>query len=554
MTLLSSVAALDETPIDRYLSAQADLTAVERFAQRHEADLLPSQARYYQDLIPLARPQPGQQYGFEVDLDACTGCKACVTACHSLNGLDDGESWRSVTLLSGNSAGEPFQQTVTAACHHCLDPACLTGCPVDAYEKDPVTGIVVHLDDQCIGCSYCTLTCPYEVPVFNKGRGIVRKCDMCHGRLTAGEAPACVQACPNGAIRIALVDSAATSSLAAAGGVLVPGAPPSAITGPATVYRTERGRIHDLPAAPSPNGPAAAHTPLAVMLVLTQLSVGAFVTDLVVRGFTDRGAPGRLQPFDAAVAAAAGVLALAASVLHLGRPRYFYRAVIGLRHSWLSREVIAFGAFTGLAVPYALALWLGWPIHGPALAVLGGVAAAWGLAGVACSVMIYATTHRSSWRAGPVATTFAATTAVCGLVTVCWASWASSLVAGGSSAQPAPFAVSGTVLVVVAGLMALKLAGEATVFCHLGRHRGHASEGGRRARLLVGDLRTTTLRRFGAGALGGVVLPLGLAATTRGDGPPTWLAVAGATLALAGIVGGELFERSLFFTATSAPR
>src|SRR6185503_1977064 len=166
MSLLSAVEPVEETPIDRYLAAQAELTAVERFAQRHEADLLPRQARYYRDLIPLAEPGPGQQYGFEVDLDACTGCKACVAACHSLNGLDDDESWRTVSLLRSTD-GAPFQQTVTAACHHCLDPACLRGCPVDAYEKDPVTGIVRHLDDQCIGCSYCTLTCPYEVPSFN---------------------------------------------------------------------------------------------------------------------------------------------------------------------------------------------------------------------------------------------------------------------------------------------------------------------------------------------------------------------------------------------------
>ena len=52
-----------------------------------------------------------------------------------------------------------------------------------AYEKDPVTGIVRHLDDQCIGCSYCILKCPYDVPKYSRARGIVRKCDMCHSRL-----------------------------------------------------------------------------------------------------------------------------------------------------------------------------------------------------------------------------------------------------------------------------------------------------------------------------------------------------------------------------------
>ncbi|HEX2882327.1 MAG TPA: 4Fe-4S dicluster domain-containing protein, partial [Polyangiaceae bacterium] len=190
--------------LNTYLRQQRELTLVERFAERHENhEIAPGTARY-SELIPLERPKSGQQYAFEVDLDACTGCKACVAACHRLNGLDSeaAETWRSVGLLHGGTPEAPVQQTVSTACHHCVDPACMKGCPVNAYEKDAQTGIVKHLDDQCIGCQYCTLTCPYEVPQFNSKRGIVRKCDMCSDRLAEGEAPACVQACPNEAIRI----------------------------------------------------------------------------------------------------------------------------------------------------------------------------------------------------------------------------------------------------------------------------------------------------------------------------------------------------------------
>src|SRR6516162_5373448 len=139
-------------------------------------------------------------------LDACTGCKACVTACHSLNGLDEGETWRDVGLLVGGTSELPVLQHVTSACHHCLDPACLAACPVNAYEKDPLTGIVKHLDDQCFGCLYCTLACPYDVPKYHAAKGIVRKCDMCSSRLAVGEAPACVQACPHQAISIKVID------------------------------------------------------------------------------------------------------------------------------------------------------------------------------------------------------------------------------------------------------------------------------------------------------------------------------------------------------------
>src|SRR4029079_17481795 len=199
--------------VDAYLARQRELTAVEAFARFHgraEADALaaPAQAKYYRDLIPLTAPGPGQQYAFEVDLDACSGCKACVVACHSLNGLDEDETWRAVGLLVGGTPQDPVLQHVTSACHHCLEPACMDGGPVLAYEKDPVTGIVRHLDDQCIGCQYCVLKCPYEVPQYSARLGIVRKCDMCHERLASGEAPACVQSCPSTAIRISIVDNA----------------------------------------------------------------------------------------------------------------------------------------------------------------------------------------------------------------------------------------------------------------------------------------------------------------------------------------------------------
>src|SRR5262249_43405207 len=144
-------------PVAALLKEQQTLTAVERFAEKHEQGGVPAQARYYRDLIPLERPAPGEQYAFEVDLDACTGCKACVAACHSLNGLDDAEVWRTVGLLHGGAESAPAAQTVTTSCHHCVEPACMLGCPVGAYEKDPITGIVKHLDDQCFGCQYCTL-------------------------------------------------------------------------------------------------------------------------------------------------------------------------------------------------------------------------------------------------------------------------------------------------------------------------------------------------------------------------------------------------------------
>src|SRR6516225_9399381 len=77
--------------IDLLLRRQQE-TPVETFSRLHDDAVEPLQARYYRDLIPALRPGEGQQYAFEVDLDSCTGCKACVAACHNLNGLEEDET------------------------------------------------------------------------------------------------------------------------------------------------------------------------------------------------------------------------------------------------------------------------------------------------------------------------------------------------------------------------------------------------------------------------------------------------------------------------------
>ncbi len=402
---------LEANLIDELLAEQNRLTPVERFAKRHDGAGLPAQSRYYRDLIPSSKPGRGQQYAFAVNLDVCTGCKACVSACHSLNGLEENETWRDVGLITGaGEAGEPYLQTVTTACHHCLEPACLEGCPVLAYDKNPETGIVRHLDDQCIGCQYCTMKCPYDVPKYSHRLGIVRKCDMCTDRLAVGEAPACVQACPHEAISIRLVDVAEVSAASQPGAQIVPGAFDSEYTKPTTQYFSSK-RI------PPNSEPADAHVlrlehahwPLIIMLLLSQMAAGIFLTLAAMRA-----AGG--GPFGAAPLATFGFLGLnaglTASLFHLGRPLGAWRFFLGLRTSWMSREILAFGLFAGAAFAAMALCWV-LPASPLELAGLTG-AAAMGLLAVFTSVMIYADTRRAFWALPLTATRFYGATLLLG--------------------------------------------------------------------------------------------------------------------------------------------
>ena len=548
--------------LGQYLSSQQDLTAVERFARRHASGEVPDQ-RLYSELIPLQRPKPGEQYAFQVDLDACTGCKACVSACHHLNGLDEveAETWRSVGLLHGGSPTAPVQQTVTTACHHCVDPACMKGCPVNAYEKDPVTGIVRHLDDQCIGCQYCTLTCPYEVPQYSKSRGIVRKCDMCSDRLADNEAPACVQACPNEAISIRIVDTARVLEDAQAD-TFLPGAPSPGITVPTTSYVTERVFPRNmLPADFYTVRSGHQHFPLVIMLVLTQLSVGAFVVDFAL-GQRSHGAwVAQSRPYHALVGLAIALLALAASTLHLGRPHLAFRAVVGLRTSWLSREILAFGAFAGSALLYTGLFWytsvdrqLGLPGVGAVLlgkltSTLGWMVVSTGLCGVACSVMLYAVTRRRWWSVGRTTLRFGFTTLVLGLVTTLLTS---CIVAVGLKRFD-EFRHAGAELCWALSLATVaKLIIDGSVMAHL--YDKQLTELRRTAMLLRGELKKVLILRMSAAVLGGILLPLVLAEQLQasGIGASATVTILGASFI--GLLLGELVERALFFKASSAPK
>lgn len=537
----------------RLSAEQQDLSAAAAFARSSERGEVPNDAGRYARLMPATAPREGEQYAFEVDLDRCSGCKACVAACHALNGLDEGEAWRDVGLLVGGSTALPVLQHVTTSCHHCLSPSCLAACPVDAYEKDPATGIVKHLDDQCIGCQYCVFACPYEAPKYHAGKGIVRKCDMCSARLAAAEPPACAQACPTEAIRIRLVDVREALEDAEAANFL-PAAPDPRIAYPTTTYKTRRVFPRNmLPVDYFQVGPQQPHWPLVVMLVLTQLSVGAFAIGVAMERLPGGAPLGEVGAAQTALALAFGLLALAASVLHLGRPQYAYRAVLGVRHSWLSREIAAFGLFAALAFCYALVRVVPAVEASPAVERgLGAAAAAAGAAAVFCSVMIYASVRRELWSFSRTAVRFALSSLLLGLAALASILSLRPALAGASPA-PALDALAPPLCSALVAVGGAKLLWEAALFIHLTSRSTTPLR--RSALLMVRDLAAPSLARFALGLLGCVVAPLllrSLAADARGAGglEPTLAALAtfGATL------GGELLERCLFFAAVAAPR
>ncbi len=412
--------------LEELLLGQKTLSAVEQFSDWHDADHQRGLAKdSYNALLPINPPENGQQYSFEVDLDACSGCKSCVVACNSLNGLDETETWRKVGVLRSQSDSLPAVQHVTTACHHCLEPACLQGCPVIAYEKDALTGIVRHLDDQCFGCKYCTMMCPYEVPQYNPGLGIVRKCDMCIDRIRQDEAPACVQACPNRAISIKVVDikdyvndhrNYRTHR------ALISTAPPSHITIPTTRYRSRRTESNELSSATTSNVRWASeessidaiqpgHLPLVLMLVLTQASVGMWCT--IAFGLSWNQVPSNSILKATIFGWCLGVIGVHLALLHLGRPWLAFRSFLGWRTSWLSREAIVFGIYLS-TMTLSVACRFEESLNGIAYAATL-LTAIVGCIAVYCSAMIYVSTKRELWNSRRTFFEFVSTTICLGL-------------------------------------------------------------------------------------------------------------------------------------------
>lgn len=178
-------------------------------------------------VLAISRPpksMPPEAVGMFYDSTICIGCKACQHACKQFNEMPaehtirppdmTDELWDNPADLSGKTleiikavkTGPGEEKNTDFAfvkrnCMHCVDPACVSACPVSALRKDPKTGVVTYNKKACIGCRYCQMACPFNIPKleWDKAFPQIRKCEFCNHRFAEGKYSACCEVCPTGA-------------------------------------------------------------------------------------------------------------------------------------------------------------------------------------------------------------------------------------------------------------------------------------------------------------------------------------------------------------------
>ena len=166
-------------------------------------------------------PSPSQRHTEEVakliDVTTCIGCKACQAACMEWNDVRDdvgtnkgvydnppdlsASSW---TVMRYSELGEDgtLQWLIRKdGCMHCQEPGCLKACPSPGAIIQYSNGIVDFHEENCIGCGYCITGCPFNIPRLSETDGKVYKCTLCSDRVAVGLEPACIKACPTGALQ-----------------------------------------------------------------------------------------------------------------------------------------------------------------------------------------------------------------------------------------------------------------------------------------------------------------------------------------------------------------
>jgi formate dehydrogenase iron-sulfur subunit len=136
--------------------------------------------------------------GLLFDMVECVGCRNCVKACKEIHGFPgDPEQATALSATTYTTMVVEDDYPIRNMCRHCLQPSCASVCPVGALRRTE-EGPVVYEAARCIGCRYCMVACPFNIPRYewNEPVPAVRKCDMCIDRQREGKQPACAEACP----------------------------------------------------------------------------------------------------------------------------------------------------------------------------------------------------------------------------------------------------------------------------------------------------------------------------------------------------------------------
>jgi formate dehydrogenase iron-sulfur subunit len=139
------------------------------------------------------------------DATICIGCKQCEQACAGQNQLP----YSDAVAAESRQSEHKFTVVLTRSdkfmrrlCMNCQDPACASACPVAALRKTSA-GPVIYEESRCMGCRYCMMACPFNVPKYEWGKALprIRKCTMCPERVAVGKQTACAEICPTGATK-----------------------------------------------------------------------------------------------------------------------------------------------------------------------------------------------------------------------------------------------------------------------------------------------------------------------------------------------------------------